>query len=115
MPTVKVKLSKPIELFGRTVGTVELREPLGGSYLSLGEPRTLVFNASGSGYWVENVEVIRAYIDRLIEHESGGESVFGLLSLEDAMAVKDAMLGFFAGAAERLAARKSTASSSASA
>ena len=52
MPSVS--LSKPISIFGKTVGSVELKEPNGGQFVRLGEPRILVFNQSGSGYWIEN-------------------------------------------------------------
>ena len=40
-----VTLSKPIQIFGKTVGSVELKEPNGGQFVRLGEPRILVFNA----------------------------------------------------------------------
>jgi len=69
MPSVT--LSKPVTIFGKTVGSVELKEPNGGQFVRLGEPRVLVFTQSGSGYFIENVEVIRAYLDALILHEAG--------------------------------------------
>jgi hypothetical protein len=110
-----VSLSKPIQIFGKTAGSVELKEPNGGQFVRLGEPRTLVFNQSGSGYWVENGEAIRNYLDALIVHEAGGEAVMALLTLEDALAIKETLFGFFTDAAGRLAARKLTPSSSSSA
>jgi hypothetical protein len=115
MPNISVKLSKPVEVFGKCVGAVELKEPTGGLYVKLGEPRILVFNASGSGYWVENAETIGSYLDHLLIHDTGGEVLMSLLNLEDAMAVKEALFSFFADAASRVAARKSMPSSSASA
>jgi hypothetical protein len=110
MPSIT--LSKPITIFGKTAGSIELKEPNGGAFVRFGEPRTLVFNASGSGYWVENSETIRAYLDLLIVHEVGGEAVMGLLSLEDAVVVKETLFGFFTDAANRAAARRLTPSSS---
>jgi hypothetical protein len=115
MPNVSIKLTKSVEIFGKRVGTVELKEPTGGQYVGLGDPRTLVFNASGSGYWVENAESIRKYLDLLIIHDAGGDSIVSVLGLEDAMAVKEALFGFFTDAASRLAAKKLMPSSSASA
>jgi hypothetical protein len=109
MPSVT--LSKPITLFGKTAGSIELREPNGGQFVKLGEPRTLVFNASGSGYWVENAETIRAYLDLLIVHEVGGDAVMALLTLEDAVVVKETLFGFFTDAATKAAARRSISSS----
>ncbi len=115
MPNVKIKLTKPVQMFNKPIAEIELKEPNGSQFIMWGEPRSLVFNASGSGYWVENNEVIDKYLDMLLDYELGGKTILGMLSLEDAMAVKEALLGFFVAAAERLAARKSTASSSASA
>jgi hypothetical protein len=114
MPSVKVKLTKPIELHGKRLAEVELREPNGGLYVKLGEPRVLVFNASGSGYWVPQQEAIKAYLEELIVHELGSDLV-NLMSLEDTMATQEALFVFFSDAAERIAARKSTLSSSTSA
>jgi hypothetical protein len=110
MPSVT--LSKPVQIFGKTAGSIELKEPNGGQFVRLGEPRTLVFNASGSGYWVENSETIRAYLDLLIVHEAGGDAVMSLLTLEDAVIVKETLFGFFIDAANKAAARRSTPSSS---
>jgi hypothetical protein len=110
MPSVT--LSKPITIFAKTVGSIELKEPNGGQFVKHGEPRTLVFNASGSGYWVENAETIRAYLDLLIVHEAGGEVVMALLNLEDAVVAKELLFSFFTDAASRAAARRLTPSSS---
>jgi hypothetical protein len=114
MPSVKVQLAKPIELHGKRLTEVELREPNGGLYVKHGEPRVLVFNASGSGYWVPQHDSIKAYLEALIVHDLGTDFV-NLMSLEDAMATQEALFSFFTDAAERVAARKSTPSSSASA
>jgi hypothetical protein len=108
MPSVT--LSKPITIFGKTVGSIELKEPNGYQFVKHGEPRTLVFNASGSGYWVENGETIRNYLDLLIVHEAGGEAVLSLLTLEDALVVKETLFSFFTDAAAKAAARSSTSS-----
>jgi hypothetical protein len=112
MPSVA--LSKPVSIFGKTVRSVELKEPNGGQFVRLGEPRILVFNASGSGYWIENAETIRAYLDLLIVHETGGEAVMSLLTLEDAVVVKETLFGFFTDAANKAAARRLMPSSSVS-
>jgi hypothetical protein len=109
---VKVKLTKPVEIFNKPVREVELKEPTGGVYVKLGEPRILVFNASGSGYFIEQPDVIKAYLDRQIEHEAGGEFVMGMLCLEDAITLKEALFSFFSDATSRISARKVTSSSS---
>jgi len=118
MPSTKVKLTKPVEFAGKHVVEVELKEPTGGLYIKTGEPRTLVFNSSGSGYWVEQADAIKAYFEALIVHDLGGDLI-NLMTLEDTMLVKEALFDFFTVAAanvnERRAAQKSTLSSSASA
>ena len=60
-------------------------------------------------------ETIRAYLELLIVSETGGEAVMALLTLEDAVVVKETLFGFFTDAANKAAARRLTASSSASA
>ncbi len=112
MASVTVKLSKPLDLHGKRLAEVELREPNGGLYVKLGDPRLLVFNPSGSGYWIEQNETIKAYLEELIVHELGGDLV-NLMTLEDTMAVKETLFRFFTDAANRAADRKSMPSSSA--
>jgi len=108
-----VRLTKPIKLFDKQISEIKLREPTGGMYALLGDPRVFVYNQSGSGYWIEKQESISGYLDKLVEHESGGEVLFSLLSLEDAFAVKQALFGFFDDAMAKYAARESARSSSA--
>jgi hypothetical protein len=117
MASVKVELTKPIELYGKRVAEIELREPNGGLYVKHGEPRVLVFNASGSGYWVPQQDSIKAYLEALIVHDLGADLV-KLMSLEDAMTTQEALFDFFTVAAANVnakrAAQKSMPSSSAS-
>ena len=114
MTSKTVKLSRPLDAGGKRVSELELKEPGAGLYVRLGDPRIMVFNASGSGYWVEQVDVIKAYLEALVVHDLGSD-VINLLPLEDGMALKEELFGFFSAAAGRRAATKSTASSSASA
>jgi hypothetical protein len=100
-----IKLEKPIDLFGKKAEEIELKEPSGGLYVKLGDPRLLVFNPSGSGYWIEQNDTIKAYIEALIDHPLGGD-VVAMLSLRDVMALKEALFDFFTSAAERRAATK---------
>lgn len=65
----------------------------------------VVFNPSGSGYWIEQNDTIKAYLEALIDHPLGGD-VVALLSLRDVMALKEALFDFFTSAAERRAATK---------
>jgi hypothetical protein len=100
-----IKLEKPIELHGKKSPEIEIKEPSGALYVKLGDPRLLVFNPSGSGYWIEQNETIKAYLEALLDHPLGGD-VVALLSLRDVMALKEALFDFFTSAAERRAATK---------
>lgn len=114
MPNKIVMLSNPIMLHGKSIDRIELREPRGGDFVLIGEPRVLVYNPSGSGYWVEQPGVIGQYMEKCIVNSDLGADLISLLSLDDAIALKEETLGFFVDAAERRAARKSTSSSSGS-
>ncbi|HKI14342.1 MAG TPA: hypothetical protein VKA12_04930 [Roseiarcus sp.] len=107
-----VKLSKPVKFHDKLLDEIELKEPSGGLYVKLGDPRVLVFNASGSAYWVERNETISEYLEACVAHEMGAH-IINLLPLEDTMALKEELFGFFSDAAARRAAKKSTPSSSA--
>jgi hypothetical protein len=109
----QVKLAKPFRWHDETVNELELKEPTGALYTRLGEPRVLVYNATGSGYYVEQPDVIRAYLEQLVTHELGSD-IFAMLGLEDAKALKEALLDFFTDAEVKLNARRATGSSSAS-
>jgi hypothetical protein len=95
MSNVTINLTKPVEVFGKRVSAIELKEPTGGVYTKLGDPRVLVFNASGSGYWVPQQAAITAYLDQLIVHDAGGGAIMALLGLEDSMAIQEALFAFF--------------------
>ena len=100
-----IKLEKPIELYGKKSSAIELKEPTGALYVKLGDPRLVVFNPSGSGYWIEQNDTIKAYLEALIDHPLGAD-VISMLSLRDVMALKEALFDFFTSAAERRAATK---------
>lgn len=113
MPSVKIRLTTPVEFIGKPISEVELKEPNGGLYVRLGDPRTVIFGASGATYFIENAEVIAKYLDTLLVHAAGGEALLVLLSLDDALAVKQRFLSFFDRAVQRFAAAGSTTSASA--
>ena len=101
-----IRLTAPIEAFNRQITTVALREATGALFMRLGEPRIAVVNGDGSGgYFVEQPQVISAYLDRLLSIEGDDDAavksvVLAKLSLVDAMALKRALfLGFEAAAA----------------
>jgi hypothetical protein len=109
--TVTIALLNPIEHHGATLSNLELREPSGALYAQLGEPRILVRNSEG-GYYVEQTDVIRKYLDKLIVHQDGA-ILLSLMSMADVMRVKEELFGFFAVAEAKTIAQRATSSSSA--
>jgi hypothetical protein len=113
-PTKTVKLLRPFPwMDGRMVTQITLKEPSGRLYVKLGDPRVLVWNASGGGYWVEQQEVIAAYLENCIVQDSDaavlGAQILDRLALEDVMATKGILFSFFDGAAKRQSETSSTA------
>ncbi len=107
-----VKLSKPIDVFGRTIKEVALKEPSGQLYMRLGEPRIGVATAeSGSWYFVEQSQVINNYLNKLLVYDGvediPTEAVLSQISLVDAIALKRALWGFFDIAATKVVAASS--------
>ena len=82
---------------------VTLRPPRFADFMELGEPEIYVPVAEGRGGFVEtNLEAVRRYVERL----AGKDLDPGLLehaSLEDSMRLRDAVLGFFRDARQRIA------------
>ena len=112
MPETKtITLLVPIEHHGATLASLELREPSGALYAQLGEPRILVRTAAG-GYWVEQPDTIKRYLDRLIVHQDGAV-LLGLMSMPDVMRLKEELFGFFAAAEAKITGAPGAGSSSA--
>ncbi len=106
---VTVKLATPVVVHEKVISEIELREPSGGEYVRLGDPRVLVRSQTGSGYFVEQNDVISQYVEKCIV--APGEVAVALrelLSLEDMMAIKMAILDFFLVATAKVSARGST-------
>ena len=108
-----ITLVRPIEVFNKQVKELRLKEPTGAQYIKIGEPRIVVRTAAGGGYYVEQTEEIKAYLDVCVDHELQSE-ILSLLSLTDAMEVKKTLLNFFESAEATRIARRLTNSSSGS-
>lgn len=90
--TIEVALSEPITGHGQ-VTKVILKVPRAGDYFALGEPIAYAKKGDGTMFAVENIDVLKGYIDRLLVQPDA--LVFEGISLKDAFAVKEAVLGFF--------------------
>jgi len=116
MAAKKIELVEPIpDWFGKRLVALSLAEPRG-RHLLYGNPRTWITNADGAVYAVENIDVIKRFLDALIRDEhganiDGGASIVQELSLADTMQLKDALFDFFTEAERAILAKKSTPSS----
>lgn len=108
--TKTIELSVPFEHHSKLITSLDLRQPTGGLYAELGEPRIAVRTGTG-GYWVEQPEVIKRYLDRCITHQDGA-ALLGLMDLSDVITLKDELFGFFAAAEAKAMSRKLMSSSS---
>lgn len=110
-----IKLEKPVEAFGKVFDEITLKEPNGSLYARLGEPRVGVYNeATSSGYFIEQKDVIGQYLDRLVDigDAAATAAVLSSLSLVDMKRLKDALFSFFDEAALKAASLKWIPSSS---
>lgn len=94
MASVTIKLERPVELHGKMVGEIELREPTGAEYIDFGEPRVLAKNKDDTLFWVETSAAIKAYLSACLVSEAGTH-ILPLLSMADARSIKHALFGFF--------------------
>ena len=112
MPATKtIELAQPFEHHGATVTHVELKEPSGALYAQLGDPRIVVQTKDG-GYYVEQTEVVKRYLDKLIVHQDGSV-LLTLMSMPDVMRLKQELFGFFSVAETLIIALRAGSSSSA--
>jgi hypothetical protein len=102
MDGVHIKLTTPVEAFGTIYNELTLRQPKGGLYARLGEPRIVIANREGGIYAVEQPQVIKAYLEALVgvpnEDKLDNAVQFIILNemtLEDAARLKLALFSFF--------------------
>lgn len=90
---ITVPLKRPFPGAEGPVNSVVLQEPTAGDYFALGAPQTWV-KAAGGMALVDNDQAIRAYAERLIV-KPDPLLAMTQMSVLDAIAVKDAIIGFF--------------------
>jgi len=110
-----IQLTEPVQHFGKTVTGVYLREPKAGHVMRLGEPRFPV-GQNGAVYMAERDDVVAQYVEELLSIDGkspvdgGGGALVQMFSLDDAIAIRDALFGFFSDARGRVSSRKPTPS-----
>ena len=90
---ITVALKRPFPGAEGPVNSIILQEPTAGDYFALGAPQTWV-KASGGMALVDNDQAIKAYAERLIV-KPDPLLAMTQMSVLDAIAVKDTILGFF--------------------
>jgi hypothetical protein len=113
--TVTIQLLDPIEGFpqpGQRVESITLKEPNGALFMELGEPRIQV-GFGEHGYFLEQPQVINAYLQRLMEGDHGS-MLLPLMSLTDTMELKEQLFRFFYNGIFRRISRDKAISSSSS-
>lgn len=102
MAAFEHKLVEPVEHFSKSVERVFLLEPRALHMARHGEPTQPVYSSkTGASYDVPNEAAIADYIDDLLSVDgrnpvdAGGLALFKLLTLQDGIALRDALLGFF--------------------
>lgn len=89
-----LKLMSPVQLHGAMISEISFREPRGGEFLDLGEPRVITRTKDDSIFLIENDAAIKAYVQSCVEGNDG-PVVLQLLSLADMRAAKELVLSFF--------------------
>lgn len=91
---IVVPLSEPIVTHAGTVSAVELRRPSLLEYARIGEPYSIERGPDGNGVYVEHDSAIASYVEACVT--SPDLLVLNAqASLRDAIAIKEAIVGFF--------------------
>lgn len=90
---ITVPLKRPFTGPKGAVSSIVLQEPSASDFFLLGAPQTWVRSGGGMAL-VDNDQAIKAYVERMIV-EPDPLLAMAQMSVIDAIAVKDAAMGFF--------------------
>lgn len=105
--SVTIALSKPVLWHDAMVREIVVNEPTGALLMKHGNAVTWNQTADGNTFPIEDAEIIRHYVEGCVAHE-GGKALIGMLALEDAFAIRDAVISFFTAARFAAWSRAST-------
>lgn len=109
--TIKVDLLDPVETHSGFVSVAEFKEPTGREYMELGEPYKIGRTEEGTVFSIDHDEKIQAYMERCIMQPIN-PVILGTFSLANIIACKEAFLGFFGEARQKISTGSVTSSSS---
>lgn len=92
--TIAIQGTKPQGHDAIPIATIVLREPKYADFIALGEPTVWTPGPNGIATRVDVPEVIGEYVERCLV-EPKDHLLLRQLDLVDAMAVRDAVVGFF--------------------
>jgi hypothetical protein len=92
--SVTIKLTTPIEGPDGPISEVVMREPKFAEVMLLGEPVAFARSDGGMVYQADNDDVIRGYIERLVE-KPADRALLNQCSLTDTLKLREAVFGFF--------------------
>jgi len=87
-------LARPIRGHEGEIREVRFREPRYHDFMMLGDPTAMVFLPNGGVLPHEDHSIIEKYAERLIVEQSHGP-LLAQCSLDDALAIKEMIIGFF--------------------
>lgn len=91
--TVTVALSAPIKDASKgEISTITIREPGFSDFMLLGEPHSFGRSPTGVTFTTENSEIVKAYIERLVDCDP---LALSQLALADTLKLREALHGFF--------------------
>lgn len=105
--TITISLKRPVLWHDQQVRELTVKEPTGRLLMAHGNAVTWSSSAGGNAFPIEDNDVIAKYVEGCVAHE-GGAMIINLLSLEDALVVRDAVIGFFVAARSAAWSRSST-------
>jgi hypothetical protein len=103
MPSKTIKLKAPVTWFDKVVTEIELKEPSAWDLFELGDLTTYSRDLNGFTYVVSNDATIVKYLDKCLKVENGS-AILAILPLEDGIAIRETLMGFFAAATSARAA-----------
>jgi hypothetical protein len=111
MNSAVVTLKEPVQWGDAIVKEIVIRKPTYGNCIACGGPPYVPVMTSSGAFEVIDFDRLRQYYDLLVDHP-GRYAVINMLSLDDGIAVQEALLGFFRDSPPATSGAPQTSSSS---
>lgn len=110
---VVIELEEPVTIHDGALTSITLREPNASAVFEIGEPQIASYDSGGGLIVLDRVEALQSYFELLLVDVKpvDAAAIYGQMSLADGLAVKEAIIGFFAEARRKNSARSRPSSS----